>query len=195
MPVLTPSRASTETVNAVSNGDSFLAAIRSRPSSSQRSGVSARQISPRPSLAMKLIASGVANWAAIVRSPSFSRSSSSTTTTIRPSRISSIASSIVANRALTAMRRRLAREQLLDVLGEHVRFEVHVVAGPELSERRRRERVRNQSDLEAAVVDRRHRQARPLHGDRPLLDDVAQELGRGVEGHPPAVPLVFHAAN
>ena len=61
-----PSRASTDTVNAVSNGDSFLAAIRSSPSSSQRSGVSARQISPRPSLAMKLIASGVANWAASV---------------------------------------------------------------------------------------------------------------------------------
>ena len=53
-----PSRASIETVNAVSNGDSFLAAIRSRPSSSQRSGVSARQISPRAWVAMKLIASG-----------------------------------------------------------------------------------------------------------------------------------------
>ena len=49
-----------------------------RPSSSQRSGVSARQIRPRACLAMKLIASGVANWAAITRSPSFSRSSSST---------------------------------------------------------------------------------------------------------------------
>ena len=60
-------------------------------------GVSARQISPRPSLAMKLIASGVANWAASVRSPSFSRSSSSQTTTIRPARMSSIASSTVAN--------------------------------------------------------------------------------------------------
>ena len=84
IPVLTPDRASIETVNAVSNADSFLAAIRSRPRSSQRSGVSARQISPRPSLAMKLIASGVTNWAAIVRSPSFSRFSSSTTTTIFP---------------------------------------------------------------------------------------------------------------
>ena len=31
MPVVIPSRASTDTVNAVSNGDSFLAAIRSRP--------------------------------------------------------------------------------------------------------------------------------------------------------------------
>ena len=97
MPVVTPSRASTDTVNAVSNGDSFLAAMRSSPSSSQRSGVSARQISPRPSRAMKLIASGVANSAAMVRSPSFSRSSSSQTTTIRPARMSSIASSMVAN--------------------------------------------------------------------------------------------------
>ena len=97
IPVVMPSRASTLTVKAVSYGDSFLAAIRSRPSSSQRSGVSARQISPRPSLAMKLIASGVANCAASVRSPSFSRSSSSQTTTMRPARISSSASSIVAN--------------------------------------------------------------------------------------------------
>jgi len=99
MPVVTPSRASTETVKAVSKGDSFFAAMRSSPSSSQRSGVSARQIRPRPCLAMKLIASGVTNWAAIVRSPSFSRSSSSTTTTILPWRMSSIASSMVANGA------------------------------------------------------------------------------------------------
>src|ERR1700693_2580393 len=51
----------------------------------------ARQISPRPYLAMKLIASGVTFSAASVRSPSFSRSSSSTTTIMRPARISSIA--------------------------------------------------------------------------------------------------------
>ena len=97
IPVVTPSAASIETVKLVWNADSFLAAIRSSPSSSQRSGVSARQISPRPCVAMKLIASGVANWAASVRSPSFSRFSSSQTTTIRPLRISSIASSMDAN--------------------------------------------------------------------------------------------------
>ena len=51
---------------------------------------------PRPCVAMNVIASGVTNCAAIVRSPSFSRSASSTTTTNRPARISSIASSIVA---------------------------------------------------------------------------------------------------
>ena len=49
-------RASIEIVNAVSNADSFLAAIRSSPSSSQRSGL-ATGGSTRPSFAMKLIAS------------------------------------------------------------------------------------------------------------------------------------------
>ena len=95
MPVLTPPAASIVTVNAVCNGASFLAAIRLSPSRSQRSAVRVRQIRPRASLAMKLIASGVANCAAITRSPSFSRPSSSQTMTMRPARISSIASSIV----------------------------------------------------------------------------------------------------
>ena len=51
------------------------------------------QIRPRPSVAMKLIASGVTISAAIARSPSFSRSSSSTMMTMRPALISSTASS------------------------------------------------------------------------------------------------------
>ncbi len=97
IPVLTPPAASIVTVKAVCSGASFLAAIRFRPSRSQRCAVSARQIRPRASLAMKLTASGVANCAAITRSPSFSRSSPSQTTTMRPRRISSIASSIVEN--------------------------------------------------------------------------------------------------
>ena len=55
---------------------------------------------------MKLTASGVANCAAITRSPSFSRSSPSQTTTMRPRRISSIASSIVENGLSPASARR-----------------------------------------------------------------------------------------
>src|ERR1039458_1385080 len=51
---------------------------------------------------MKLIASAVTNSAARVRSPSFSRSSSSTTTTMRPARISSTASSTVAKFAFVS---------------------------------------------------------------------------------------------
>ena len=46
---------------------------------------------PRPNLAMKLMASGVQNSAARVRSPSFSRSSSSMTTIMRPDFISAMA--------------------------------------------------------------------------------------------------------
>src|SRR5271163_1833429 len=153
MPVVTPSRASTETVNGVSKGDSFLAAIRSSPSSSQRSGVSDRQISPRPSLAMKLIASGVANWAASVRSPSFSRSSSSHTTTILPSRISSIACSIVAKGVVedeVLIRSPSdSAHQSLDVLGEDVDLDVHDRALRELAEARTLERLGDQRDREA----------------------------------------------
>jgi hypothetical protein len=53
-------------------------------SSSSRSPVIGMQMRPRPCVAMKLIASGVTFSAAIVRSPSFSRSSSSTTMSISP---------------------------------------------------------------------------------------------------------------
>src|SRR6185503_18196294 len=164
MPVVTPSRASIETVNAVSNGDSFLAAMRSRPSSSHRWGVNARQMSPRPSLAMKLIASGVANWAASVRSPSFSRSSSSQTTTMRPARISSSASSTVANGL--AM-------QLLYVLGEHINLQIDRPPGRGGSERRALKGLGDQGHGEAVVVDGGHGQRHAVHRDRALLDDVA----------------------
>ena len=96
IPVVTPSRASTETVNAVPRRASFRWVMGGRPSCSQRSPVRQRQIRPRACVAMKLTASGVANRAAQTRSPSFSRSGSSTTTTIFPLRMSSTASSIEA---------------------------------------------------------------------------------------------------
>ena len=54
-------------------------------------------MSPRACVAMKLIASGVTNCAATVRSPSFSRSASSTTMTNFPERKSSMAASISLN--------------------------------------------------------------------------------------------------
>ena len=93
MPVVTPSRASIETVKAVSWRDEFACAISGSPSASSRSPGSARQISPRPCVAMKLIASGVHICAGITRSPSFSRSSWSTRMNIRPLRASSMISS------------------------------------------------------------------------------------------------------
>ena len=93
MPVVTPSAASIETVNAVCIRLVLDCAISGRPSASTRWRVSARQIRPRAWRAMKLIASGVANCAGMTRSPSFSRSSSSTRMNMRPARASSISSS------------------------------------------------------------------------------------------------------
>ena len=199
MPVETPSRASTETVNAVPKGVSFWSVIWRSPSSSHRSGVRQRQIRPRACVAMKFTASGVTNCAAIVRSPSFSRSSSSTTTTNRPARISSIASSTdektvlgasalivssypelsecVSRSGSSGCQPRL--EQALDVLREDVDLEVDALArATRRRERRLGERVRDQRDAECIVVQLRDRQRDALDRDRALLDAVA-ERSRG----------------
>ena len=84
MPVVTPSRASMETVNLVPKPLPLARTISGRSSCSQRSLDIGMQIRPRPKRAMKLIASGVTCSAAITRSPSFSRSSSSIRITILP---------------------------------------------------------------------------------------------------------------
>src|SRR4051812_23499198 len=80
---------------------------------------------------MKLMASGVMNWAAMTRSPSFSRSSSSTTTTILPAAMSSNASSMVEN----SISARVGNE-LLHVFREDVNLEVDLAAGLGLPQRR-----------------------------------------------------------
>ena len=97
MPVVTPRRASIETMNAVPKGEvlSISSTMGGICNSARRSEVSDKQMSPRPYLVIKLIASGVTFSAAMVKSPSFSRSSSSTRMTIFPCRMSSMASSIV----------------------------------------------------------------------------------------------------
>jgi hypothetical protein len=75
MPVVTPSRASIDVVKAVSWREELFVDISGRPSCVDPRRVIDRQIRPRPWVAMKLIASGVAHCAGITRSPSFSRSS------------------------------------------------------------------------------------------------------------------------
>src|ERR1700722_8167508 len=91
MPVVTPNLgwASTVTVNAVPSRAVLVATCGPRPSLSQRSPVNERQINPRPNFDRKLIACGEHSSAARTRSPSFSRSSSSTRTIMRPARSSS----------------------------------------------------------------------------------------------------------
>ena len=84
-----------ETVKAVSWLSVFWATIwgsRSRWTYSRDMGM---QISPLPWVAMKLTFSVVANWAAQMKSPSFSRSGSSVAKISLPARRSSSASSMV----------------------------------------------------------------------------------------------------
>src|SRR5918995_33987 len=184
IPVVTPSRASTETVNAVWKGASFFAAIR-------------------------LSASGVANWAASVRSPSFSRFSSSQTTTIRPRRMSSIASSAVAKgesvffplslgslvflaiQLLLVMRGCSARKRPSisegwhawapgqlppHVAGEHVALHVEPIAELDAAERGALEGLGDQRDLQAGLDERGDGEAHALDRDRSPIDHVREEL-------------------
>ncbi len=84
MPVVRPCRTSTDTVKAVPSGASLTATIGARCSrlaSSESSGV---HTMPDVLRMMNAIFSGVQSEAATNRSPSFSRSSSSATTTISP---------------------------------------------------------------------------------------------------------------
>src|SRR5215212_6109017 len=148
MPVVTPKRglASTLTVYAVRYSSGLLSAIGARPSWSTRSPVSATQIKPPARFTMKLISSGVTSDAAQIRSPSFSRSSSSATMTSLPAAKSTIACSTVENGMAVreigvssgengSSRGGIRRHELTDVLPDHVRLDVNAVAGAERAER------------------------------------------------------------
>src|SRR5215212_1763850 len=121
-----------------------MATINGRSSSSMRSPVIGTQINPEVCLRKNAMASGVANSAAMMRSPSFSRSSSSTTTTISPRATAAIASSTLAKGTSPT----LPAQQPFDVLGGHVGLEVDPVADGPPAQRR---------DL-GGVGDDRHRQ-------------------------------------
>ena len=97
VPVLMPVRASIGAVHGVPWASTFLPGSGSRCSRSQMAADSDSPRMPQPLRTMKLIASGVTFSAAMTRSPSFSRFSSSTSTIIRPARSSSRASSIRQN--------------------------------------------------------------------------------------------------
>src|SRR5438046_3343867 len=89
----------------------------------------------------------------------------------------------------------LSLEQAFDVFREYVGLEVDRVARAELAERRLRERVRDERDGEARVVEVRDREARALDRDRALLDDMAEEARRCVDPHPAPVALLLDGAD
>ena len=89
MPGPTWSAASMDTVKFVSCCERLSRTISGIRNCRARSSVMGMQIRPQASVAIKLIISGVTFSAAMIRSPSFSRSSSSMRMTIRPARMSS----------------------------------------------------------------------------------------------------------
>jgi hypothetical protein len=93
MPVVMPSAASTVTVKSVRKASRFSGTMLSRPSWWAMSSDTGTQSMPPPSRTMKVTISGVIFSAAQMRSPSFSRSSSSVTMTMRPARMSAITDS------------------------------------------------------------------------------------------------------
>ncbi|MBA7587475.1 hypothetical protein ES708_29505 [subsurface metagenome] len=96
IPVHTPFFASTDTVKAVENFEVFFLTIKGIFNSSNRLPIIGMQINPLACRVIKLIASVVTFSAAMVRSPSFSLSLSSTMIINLPAFISSIASRILA---------------------------------------------------------------------------------------------------
>src|ERR671917_2043011 len=154
MPVEMPSLASMEAVKAVPIREALCVTICGISRRSMISSAIGRQIRPRPWVAMKLTSSGVTSSAAMVRSPSFSLSSSSQTMTILPVFMSSTISSMGLNGIFDAPLEVLhpsdqpRLEQPLHVLSYHVCFQVHAVAHPQLPEVRVRAGLRQDGGSE-----------------------------------------------
>ena len=139
MPVVTLSLASIETVKAVQWREVLLATISGIPNSSSLWPLMGKQISPRPYLAMKFIASGVIFSPAMAKSPSFSRDSSSTIITNLPAPISSIASEMLASiyspkESIFPKERRVqplsfAFLKILYIFGQDVHFQIDHIPG------------------------------------------------------------------
>jgi len=65
----------------------------------------------------------------------------------------------------------------MDVLAEQVDFDVEAIAGAHATQRRHRERVRDERHAEASVRERGDGEAHAVERDRALLDDERRQLG------------------
>src|SRR5687768_1510255 len=113
------------------------------------------QMTPEVCCRKNAIFSGVAASAAMMRSPSFSRSSSSTTITISPRPMATTASSMRAN----GMCSTFLGQQAFYVLRKHVDFDVHARPGLLGAERGDRRGVRDDGHGEAVGQGVDHGQA------------------------------------
>src|SRR5690606_551619 len=214
MPVVTPSAASMDTVKLVPKPEPLRCDISGRSRASQRSRLIGRQIRPRAKRAMKLMCSAWQHSAAMIRSPSFSRSSSSMRMTILPWRMSSTSSSIVLSAMLANSLLEVAvfgqetfgdagccgfggfvaEQQTLDITRQHVNLQVDPPPGAIVSHDGFHQGVRHDGQLELRAVDRVHRQAGAIYGDRALVGDVLGQLARraNLELHGAGIVLAGH---
>src|SRR5579883_2514149 len=126
---------------------------------------------------MKLTIAGETCSAAQIRSPSFSRSSSSATTMNLPARTSAIACSIVPKGTGGRLPDEVRRRQTPHVLADHVSLDVHDRPGLETAEGRVAEGIVDEGDLDDVrrrqVVDG---QAHAVDGERPMWDQQLHEV-------------------
>src|SRR4028119_1414826 len=187
MPVVMPSLASMETVKPVPMREELCTVICGMSSLSMSSSAIGRQMRPRPWVAMKFMSSAVTSSAAIVRSPSFSRSSSSQTITILPALMSSSISSIGLNgisRSPLGMGNFPACPGLhepLDVLSYYIGLQVDAGPDPELAEVGVGTAGGEDGCGEAVLVDGDRREAYAVDADAALFDRVAQHRRRRPE--------------
>ncbi len=87
------------------------------------------------------------------------------------------------------------RNELLHVLGEHIHLQIDGPAGFGRAQRRALQGLGDQGHGERDVVDRRDGQRDAVDRDRALLDDVAQQFGRGVEGDDPGEAVLAGRAH
>ena len=146
-------------------------------------------MSPRASFAMKLTASGVANCAAIVE----------VALVLAVGRVDDDDHLALRGCPRSPPRRWRTRVAvtLIDVMVEGSSRSTYFAStstsrltaspGASVAERRRGERVRDQRDREAVVVERGDRERDAVDRDRALLDAVAEHLRRRVDPDAPAV--------
>src|SRR5918992_5829288 len=194
IPVVVPWHASTETVNAVPMGSESPGAMSGSWSSSRRARSRGTQMIPEQWRTMNAMCRGVAFAAANIRSPSFSLSSSSTTTTMRPAAMSLIASSMeskVMSWVLSAPIRSLPIGKPLHVFGDDVHLDVHAHPRRDRPERGGVQRVRYESDLEGLTPHFDDGQRYAIERNRALVDEVAQNIFARGEPDAPQVVLFF----
>src|SRR5690606_10500208 len=115
-------------------------------------------------------------WAARIRSPSFSRSSSSTTITGLPARSSASSSSTLASALLCSGMFYLPQgREALGVLREDVALEVDPRSGAQLTEGRHLQRVRYQPQAEVVGRPLRLGSGRPADVDQRQADAVHRD--------------------